>query len=184
MKHMSTPLNDRVLRFDGVSIIDAEMVAHCLMSGIRPVQLRVTNDSWELSQFNAHVSVEDEIKPATEEPINLDFRWKLPDEYMKMDLWTRFADAYAAKERDLKYDVVEEDRALARMEMEYEEIKKRGMIEFMKTIIYVLDVFREKGVVWGVGRGSSCACYLLFILGLHSVDCIKYNVPMGEFFHA
>jgi DNA polymerase III alpha subunit len=183
MKRLSTSLDGRILRFDGVSIIDAEMVAHCLLSGIHPAQLRVTGDTWELSQFNANVAAEDEIKPAVEEPINLDFRWKMPDEYLKMDLWTRFADAYADRERDLQYNVTEENHALARMEMEYVEIQRRGMGLFMKTIIYVLDVFREKGVVWGVGRGSSCACYLLFILGLHAVDCIKYDVPMEEFFH-
>jgi len=48
-------------------------------------------------------------------------------------------------------------------------------------LIYVLDVMREKKVIWGVGRGSSCSSYLLYLLGLHEVDPVKYDVEFTDF---
>lgn len=184
MKRLSVDLADRVLRFDGVSVVSPEMVARCLLLGVAPTQLRVTETGWEVEQFNAHVPEELEIKVDAPEPINLDYRWQLPDEYLKMDLWDRIIGAYDQRSRELDYSVQEEDHAGCRLEEEYEEIKTRGMVEFMKTIIYVIDTFRANNVVWGVGRGSSCASYVLFLLGLHAVDCIKLDVPASEFFHS
>jgi DNA polymerase III alpha subunit len=183
VKRLAVDLIDRVLRFDGVSVISPEMVARCLLLGVSPAQLRVTETGWEVEQFNAQVPEELEIKLDQPEPISLDFRWQLPDEYLTMDLWERIAAAYIKREDELAYSVQEEDEALCRMEEEYDEIKQRGMIEFVKTVIYVIDTFRANNVVWGVGRGSSCASYVLFLLGLHSVDCIKLQVPAAEFFH-
>ena len=57
------------------------------------------------------------------------------------------------------------------------------MTEFVKTVIFIVDTFKEAGIVWGVGRGSSCASYILFLLGLHLVDPIKFDISMDEFFH-
>lgn len=183
MKPLASTLADRVLRFDGVSVINPEMVARCLTMGVSPAQLRVTEATWEIEQFNSHVSGENELRVDQPEPVNLDFRWQLPDEYLQMDLWDRIVDAYADRAADLDYGAQEEEQAGVRMELEYAEICKRGMVEFMKTVIYVIDTFRANNVVWGVGRGSSCASYILFLLGLHSVDCIKLQVPLEEFFH-
>jgi DNA polymerase III alpha subunit len=38
-----------------------------------------------------------------------------------------------------------------------------------------------KNIVWGVGRGSSCSSYLLYLLGLHEVDVVKYDVDISDF---
>jgi DNA polymerase III alpha subunit len=40
---------------------------------------------------------------------------------------------------------------------------------------------RENNVVWGVGRGSSVASYVLYLLGVHKIDSIKYNLDIEEF---
>ena len=47
---------------------------------------------------------------------------------------------------------------------------------------YIIDTLRENNVVWGVGRGSSVASYVLFLLGVHKIDSVKYNLPLEEFF--
>ena len=41
---------------------------------------------------------------------------------------------------------------------------------------------RANNVVWGVGRGSSVASYVLFIIGVHKIDSVKYKLPINEFF--
>ena len=42
--------------------------------------------------------------------------------------------------------------------------------------------FEEDGVVWGVGRGSSVASYILFLIGIHNINPIKYNISPREFY--
>lgn len=182
MKQQFTELNDRVLRFDGVSVVSPEMVARCLLLGAAPVQLRVTSTSWEIEQFNLNVPDEQQLKENTDEVSPPDLSWRLPDEYLNMDLREHLLDV-AGKFIADNYRPEEHQVAIGRVADELEEIDLRGMVEFIKTIIYVIDTFKKNGVVWGVGRGSSCASFILFILGLHSVDCIKLDVPLTEFFH-
>lgn len=181
MKTLSNELIDRSLRFDGVSVVDPVDVSRFLLLGIPPRQLRVTRESPEIAQFNQHVVSEDELKLAEQEPVVLDFSWQIPESYLKIDLRTYFIDAFI--KRNLSYTETQVELAAERIEAELKEVDRRGMTQFMQTIIYILDVLREKDVVWGVGRGSSCACYLLFILGLHSVDCLLLDIPLDEFFH-
>ena len=59
---------------------------------------------------------------------------------------------------------------------------KHDMIPMLKTMKYVVDTLRANNVVWGVGRGSSVASYVLHIIGVHKIDSVKYNIPIEEFF--
>lgn len=185
MKDLNTELSDRVLRFDGVSIVDPQQVASMLMAGVHPSQLRVTNLDEDVELFNHRVPPEERLQAARIEPINIDFSWRLPPAYLELDLEEHISGSFIKllTTRLKDYTPKQVDDAAARIDTELAEIRRRGMTEFVKTIIYVLDTFRERNVVWGVGRGSSCASYVLFILGLHVVDCIRYNVPLTEFYH-
>lgn len=183
MDQLQTELADRVLRFDGVSILDPDQVLEALRRGLKPSELRVSAFTPEIEAFNKEVSEEELLKENSQEPINIDLAWILPQKYLTIDLWEHLINAFDERLKDLEYNDTELVEATARIEAELLEVHARGMTEFMKTIIYVLDVFKAKNVVWGVGRGSSCASYILFILGLHVVDCVKFAVPMEEFFH-
>ena len=39
----------------------------------------------------------------------------------------------------------------------------------------------EHQVIWGVGRGSSVASYVLYKLGVHRVDSMYYDLDPQEF---
>ena len=75
------------------------------------------------------------------------------------------------------------DKAVDRIAYELNQVETRGMSEFMRTVIFIIDQLKAKNVLWGVGRGSSCASYLLFLIGLHVVDCVALDVNPDEFFH-
>lgn len=183
MDQLQTELADRILRFDGVSILDPDQVLEALRRGLKPSELRVSAFTPEIEAFNREVTEEELLKESSLEPINIDLAWILPQKYLSIDLWDYIITVFDSRLPDFKYTELELQEATRRIEAELLEVHARGMSEFMKTIIYVLDVFRAKNVIWGVGRGSSCASYLLFILGLHVVDCVKLQVPMEEFFH-
>jgi DNA polymerase III alpha subunit len=185
MQKLSTDLDERTLRFDGVSILSPELIARALVRGVPPSMLRVREVSPEIESFNAQVAEQDRIRLDAPEPVALDMEWRLPENYRMLNLENRIVGTFMSRSDEFlkKYGVEKYDEAVLRIQAEYEQIEQRGMVEFMRTIIYVLDTFREKGIVWGVGRGSSCACYILFVLGLHAVDCVLHEIPLEEFFH-
>lgn len=181
MRSLKSELNDRVLRFDGVSEIDPEQVARYLLLGVPASKLRVNEENDDLRSFNHQVPPEDQIYVGLDDPIQLDMSWQLPKKYTALDLDEYFAALYNQVEE--RYSVDQRGQVLERIGAELEEIKKRGLMEFMRTVIFILDELKKNNVVWGVGRGSSCASYLLYLIGLHVVDCVTMDVPMDEFFH-
>ena len=185
MKQLSVTLHDRELRYDGISIVQPEKLAELLLQGVEPRQLRVTELSEDVQLFNDNVPEADQLRVSSNEPVSINLNWQLPARYLELDIWQHVARIYEERAPDLHltYTPQQYDSALDRVFTELAEIEKRGMVQFIQTLIYILDVFREQGVVWGVGRGSSCASYVLFLIGLHSVDCIRYDVPLTEFFH-
>jgi DNA polymerase III alpha subunit len=56
------------------------------------------------------------------------------------------------------------------------------LIPVLRAMKYVVDTLRSNNIVWGVGRGSSVASYVLFIIGVHKIDSVKYKLPINEFF--
>ena len=45
--------------------------------------------------------------------------------------------------------------------MELSMYKERGLYPMLQLLIYIIDVMRQNNLVWGVGRGSSVASYVL-----------------------
>lgn len=69
----------------------------------------------------------------------------------------------------------------ARVLEEYAEFKQRGMLDLIKYMIYLVDFMKENNIVWGVGRGSSVASFILYKIGVHKVDSLKHNLDWREF---
>lgn len=58
---------------------------------------------------------------------------------------------------------------------------EHGMMNLLFYLKYLVDTLRTNNVVWGVGRGSSVASYVLFLIGVHKIDSMKYNLDWREF---
>lgn len=95
--------------------------------------------------------------------------WYMPDEYKNMDILNYLVDQCNSAD------------AYVRMLDEWEEFQKRDMIDLLRYMKYLVDFMRENNIVWGVGRGSSVASYILFLIGIHKVDSLKYNLDWREF---
>jgi DNA polymerase-3 subunit alpha len=65
---------------------------------------------------------------------------------------------------------------------ELEQIEQRHMQSVIKHVIFLVDDFMNREVVFGVGRGSSCSSLVMFLIGINQVDPVKYNIDMEEFF--
>jgi DNA polymerase III alpha subunit len=74
-----------------------------------------------------------------------------------------------------------EEWVQAKLMEELQEFKKRGMNDLLRYMVYLVDFMRENDIVWGVGRGSSVASYVLYLIGVHRIDSIQYDLDWREF---
>lgn len=70
---------------------------------------------------------------------------------------------------------------IERVNMEMDLFEPRGWLPLLRMLFYLVDDFRKRGIIWGVGRGSSVASYCLFLIGIHRIDSIAYDLSIGEF---
>ena len=95
--------------------------------------------------------------------------WYMPIGYSKINV----------KEYLLNKCQTQEERN--RVEQEYILFEKKKFIRVLQFLIYFIDTLREKNVVWGVGRGSSVASFCLFLIGVHKINPLQYNLNIAEF---
>ena len=96
--------------------------------------------------------------------------WFMPQEYKELDVYT-FVMNNAGD------DLAE----LERVEEELAQFKVRGMNNLLRYMIYLVDFMRENEIVWGVGRGSSVASYVLYLIGVHRINSIQFDLDWREF---
>lgn len=96
--------------------------------------------------------------------------WFLPNYYKSLDI-----EAWVLDQCNTK---IEQDR----VKLELDLFSKHNMIPVLRTMKYIVDTLRANNIVWGVGRGSSVASYVLHIIGVHKINSIKYDIPIEEFF--
>ena len=68
-----------------------------------------------------------------------------------------------------------------RVELEYTLFQERDLIMLLRLFIFLVDYMRANKFVWGVGRGSSVASYILFLIGVHRVNSIFYNLDIRDY---
>ncbi len=94
--------------------------------------------------------------------------WHMPEEYKKLNV-SDYILELCPKENY--------DRCVA----ELNEFEQRGMLPMLKFLVYMVATLRDNNILWGVGRGSSVASYILYLLGVHKIDSVKYNLDYKEF---
>jgi DNA polymerase III alpha subunit len=59
--------------------------------------------------------------------------------------------------------------------------QERDMFVLLRYLKYLVDTMRENNILWGVGRGSSVASFVLFLLGIHRINSLYYDLSIDEF---
>ena len=96
-------------------------------------------------------------------------KWFMPDNYCPNLIEWLFEQCTTSVQKD-------------RVSLELELFVKHNMLNVLFFMKFLVDKLRENNIVWGVGRGSSVSSYVLFLIGVHKIDSIKYNLPIEEFF--
>lgn len=100
---------------------------------------------------------------------NCSNKWNIPDEYLSMDIASYLLDQCSSTEE------------LERVKDEIKLYSELELLNVLKLMKYLVDKLRDNNVVWGVGRGSSVSSYCLYLLGVHKVNSIKYDLDISEF---
>jgi len=107
-------------------------------------------------------------KPEIFDKENCD-NWHMPDKYYQINVlqWL--------------LDKCQNDEEKMRVQMEYDLFEKKSFIKVLQFLIYFIDTLRANNVVWGVGRGSSVASFCLFLIGVHKINPMLYDLDIKEF---
>jgi DNA polymerase III alpha subunit len=184
---MKTVLADRVLWFDGDITFTSDQLMDYILNGgsiTGGIHVNALNEDIELfNKMNQPLSVN--VKRDLD---HLDHTWQIPDSYKQINI-----KSYVHKKLleivekpdasgGFRFTESQIDQRIERVSKELELFKTFDMEIILRAIIYILDIFRLNNVVWGTGRGSSCNSYVLYLIGLHSVDSVEYELDLKEFF--
>jgi DNA polymerase III alpha subunit len=95
--------------------------------------------------------------------------WHMPEEYKQLDI-AAYILGLCTSEAELQ-----------RCGEELLLYQERDLFNLLRYLKYLVDVMIENNVIWGVGRGSSVASYVLYKLGVHRIDSMFYNLDVHEF---
>ena len=96
-------------------------------------------------------------------------QWFMGDKYLEMDVWATLTERCS------------DDAERARIAIEKIEYQKRGLDPLLRLMMFLVDEFRHRKVVWGVGRGSSVASFALYLIGIIKINPMKYGLEIGDF---
>jgi DNA polymerase III alpha subunit len=172
-------------RFSNRDLIDMIYSGHA--DKVHVVLCDATDD---VDKFNAAMEAQGFDKLQKYIPLDVDQKtfdgvcqseWFMPDEYKHLDV----DDFCMRKLMKIKNTVRPNDVIFSdewyRVQEELEAFDERYMYNLLRYMIYLVDFMRDNDIVWGVGRGSSVASYVLYLIGVHRIDSIKYNLDWREF---
>lgn len=96
-------------------------------------------------------------------------QWFMPDEYKQLDIAEHVLNLCQTQEQ------------LQRVGEELLLFQERDLFNLLRYLKYLVDIMRDNNVIWGVGRGSSVASYVLYLLGVHRIDSMYYDLDPEEF---
>jgi DNA polymerase III alpha subunit len=95
--------------------------------------------------------------------------WFMPQEYLDLDIakWI--------------LDQCQDQNELQRAGQELLEYAERDLLPLLQYLKYFVDTMRKNSIVWGVGRGSSVASFVLYLIGVHRIHSLRNNLEFAEF---
>lgn len=172
-------LKDRYLWFDGHCTLEPDSLADLILKGhALSEKFHVTKLNREVKEFNRVADFELTKKTELEGIPN---DWLLPEKYKKLDV-RLFVYKKLLEETDrVHFEKAATDARIKRVDEELALFDEFGLYPLIRLLIYIVDRFVETKTVWGVGRGSSCASYILYLIGIHDVDSVEFELDINEF---
>jgi DNA polymerase III alpha subunit len=95
--------------------------------------------------------------------------WHMPEEYKTLDIAKHVL------------SLCQSQQELQRCGEELLLYQEKNLFDLLRYMVYLVDVMQRNQIIWGVGRGSSVASYVLYKLGIHRIDSMYYDLDPAEF---
>ena len=95
--------------------------------------------------------------------------WYMPDDYKNLDI----------AEHVLSLCKTQDE--LQRCGKELLMYQDRNLFDLLRYLKYLVDTMEQNNIIWGVGRGSSVSSYVLYLLKVHKVNSMYYDLNVEEF---
>ena len=95
--------------------------------------------------------------------------WNMPEAYQQFDIaqWV--------------LNECKNDAEIQRAGAELLIYAERNLLDMLCYLKYLVDTMRDNNIVWGVGRGSSVASFVLHKIGVHRINSLYYDLDFNEF---
>lgn len=176
-----TELKDRTLWFDGDSSYPTSSVFRQALISNADVFANDLNQ--EIKKYNNLQPTEKQIKlKTTVKPLS--FEWIIPEEFKSINI-NEYLNERLFEQYDSNPNWTDDDVAkrAVRVSRELRLFKKHALNDVLRVLIFVINTLHNKSVVWGVGRGSSVSSYVLYLIGIHDVDSVEYDLDIADFLH-
>ena len=163
-------------RFSNKDLIDMIYSGHA-----DKVHVVLCDESDDVDKFNEACEEQGLSKLQKYIPLDVDKKtfdgvcqseWFMPDAYKEINVYE-----YVLGKAETPCPQHVQDRIW----QELDAFRERGMKPLLQYMIYLVDFMRENDIVWGVGRGSSVASYVLYLIGVHKVNSIQFGLDWREF---
>lgn len=129
------------------------------ISALKEVGLELPNIK---SEPKNHINIKEFDRTNTEQ-------WYMPVQYETIDVQKWLLEKCSS------------DQEKQRVEAEIQLFKSKNFTKVLQFLIYFVDTLRANNIVWGVGRGSSVSSFCLFLIGVHKINPLIYNLDYREF---
>lgn len=175
----STKLKDRTLTYAGVSIVDpaafdppSKTVVQLLSNS---GAVRVNTITEPIKQYNQFAD-----QPVTV-PTAVDYslakrKFNIPNKY-RTDIFD-YLEQLLIKDCANKPD---RDTRIARHDVELEWFVTHYKVDMLMLMRYIVETLEQNSIPWGMGRGSGINSYLFYLIGVHDIDPIEYDLDWREF---
>ena len=174
----NTELSTRTLWFDGDSSVSYEELIKLVSSGVDTSHLSVTELTPAVKKFNSLVE-KAQMLNVKQHSRPLKYDWTIGEEYNNMDVEDYVFDALETEIKGMSKS--DQLKRIRRVELELKLFTQKSLLSILKLMVFVVNTFTQQGVVWGVGRGSSVSSYILFLIGVHDVDSVEFELPIQDF---
>lgn len=161
----------------GQSVLTTKQALYCVLNGLdisnvdfvdKEIKQKYIDNYEQIYYHRANIVDLTGVEPAVYHDVNTGI-WNVPEEYMTMDI------------EGFLYEKCSTDAERLRVYSEIELYRKYELMSLLNVCLYMVDTFRKNNVIWGVGRGSSVSSFCLYLIGIHRVNSLKYQLDIHEF---
>jgi len=176
MNHHS--VRNRIVWYDGTTTVPSSEIEEYIQYA-NTGKVFVDEMTDDLRQYNKFAS--DAKITTRESDLSITPKWLLPKYFIDMDLQSLIDQQLADEIDKSNFSDDETNKRIDRIDEEMIAYREFNLIPVLHAILYIINRFEEKDIVWGVGRGSSVSSYVLYLMKVHDVDSVEYDLDFNEF---